>query len=218
MDNINLIFLKMVNKDLEFFKSLTDKKVIDRLSHGAVGALPTDTLYGIVCRAKSKAAVARLYDLKKPRDGKPGTIIAANIEQLVELGVKRRYLKAIEHLWPNKLSIILPLPPELDYLLLGLAGMPFRVVESGKLKDLLEKVGPLLTSSANRSGQSPAQNIKEIINYFGGKLDFYVDGGEIKNTSPSTIIRIVDDAIDIVRPGIVEIDEYGQIKPKTRII
>ena len=57
----------------------------------AMGVIPTDTVYGVVARAADEAAVARLYKLKH-RDSKPGTVIAANIDQLVELGVKRRYL------------------------------------------------------------------------------------------------------------------------------
>ncbi len=46
---------------------------------GAVGILPTDTVYGLVARATDKEAVSRLYSLKG-RDKKPGTIIAGNIE------------------------------------------------------------------------------------------------------------------------------------------
>ena len=62
---------------------------------GVVGIVPTDTIYGLAARATDESAVARLYHLKS-REQKPGTVIAANIDQLTVLGVKRRYLKAVE--------------------------------------------------------------------------------------------------------------------------
>ncbi len=51
-----------------------------------MGVLPTDTVYGLVARRLDQAAATRLYRLKK-REQKPGTVIAASIDQLVELGI-----------------------------------------------------------------------------------------------------------------------------------
>ncbi|HVU59881.1 MAG TPA: Sua5/YciO/YrdC/YwlC family protein, partial [Candidatus Saccharimonadales bacterium] len=50
---------------------------------GTVGVLPSDTVYGIMARAADREAVARLYRLKH-REHKPGTVIAATIDQLVD--------------------------------------------------------------------------------------------------------------------------------------
>src|SRR3982751_2289714 len=83
---------------------------------GSIAIIPTDTVYGVVARAADKAAVARLYELKK-RDEKPGTLIAASIEQLEEIGLKRRYLKAVEQFWPGAVSVVIPAAdPALAYL------------------------------------------------------------------------------------------------------
>lgn len=79
----------------EYFETITDARLAELLLASAVGVIPTDTVYGLVARASDEAAVARLYSLK-PRENKPGTIIAASIDQLVELGIKYRYLKAVE--------------------------------------------------------------------------------------------------------------------------
>ena len=65
-------------------------EVVDFLSKpGAVAVIPTDTVYGIVARANDQQAVAGLYQLNH-REHKPGTLIAATIDQLGELGIKRR--------------------------------------------------------------------------------------------------------------------------------
>jgi len=172
----------------------------------AVGVLPTDTVYGLVARASDPTAVKRLYDLKL-REGKPGTIIAASIEQLVELGLKRRYLKAVEQYWPGAVSVIIPCGPELEYLHEGKLSLAVRIPDRPELLKLLAQTGPLLTSSANHPGQPTATTAEQAQNYFGTQADFYIDGGDLSGHAPSTVIRIVDDAIEIVRPGAVEIKE-----------
>jgi L-threonylcarbamoyladenylate synthase len=172
---------------------------------GVVGVLPTDTVYGLVARAGDQTAVGRLYDLKS-REHKPGTIIAADIDQLVELGVKRRYLKAVEQFWPGPVSVIIPCGPELEYLHQGKSSLAVRLPENAGLQKFLEETGPLLTSSANHPDEPTANTVDEAKKYFGDQVDFYVDGGDLSDHKPSTIIRIVDDAIEVIRQGAVKVD------------
>lgn len=181
------------------------------LKPGDVAIIPTDTVYGLVCKAADQPAVEKLYNLKS-RGKKPGTIIAANIVQLVSLGLKKRYIKPIEHLWPNPISVILPSEPSLSYLDQGQGTLAVRVVADKKLAKLLAKTGPLLTSSANLPGQSPASNTEEAKKYFGDDVDTYIDGGNLSGRTPSTIIRVIDDAIEILREGSVKLNEKGEIE------
>lgn len=176
---------------------------------GAVGVIPTDTVYGLVARAADQEAVERLYQLKN-REDKPGTLIAANLEQLEELGLKHRYLKAVEQYWPGAISVIIPCgDPALKYLHCGKMSLAVRIPDQPELLQLLTKTGPLLTSSANHPGEAPANTFEEAQAYFANQVDFYVDGGDLSDRQPSTIIRIVDDAIEIVREGAVKLDESG---------
>jgi L-threonylcarbamoyladenylate synthase len=195
---------------LQVFRSLQQKQVINFIKKGSIGIIPTDTVYGLVCSASNQAAVEKLYRLKE-RDEKPGTIIAASVDQLIKLGIKPRYLKAVESFWPNPLSVIIPLDESLSYLHLGLQAQPFRVVADKDVSKLLRITGPLLTSSANKPGLVPVFTIDQAEAYFGEKVDFYVDGGNLKDRKASTIIRIVDDAIEIIRAGAVNIDETGKL-------
>lgn len=82
---------------MKIIATITDSSLAPLLKAGAIGVLPTDTVYGIVCSAALPVAVGKLYAAKQ-RDHKPGTIIAANVDQLVELGVKRRYV------WPSSFN------------------------------------------------------------------------------------------------------------------
>lgn len=178
-----------------------------RLKSGAVGVIPTDTIYGLAAMAADQPAVERLYQLKK-RDSKPGTLIAADIKQLEELGLKHRYLKAVEDFWPGAVSVIIPCgDPALAYLHRGKMSLAVRIPADEKLRKLLNQTGPLLTSSANQPGEPPADDIPAARQYFGDKADFYTDGGDLSKRQASTIIRIVDDAIEVLRQGAVKIEE-----------
>ena len=186
-------------------------KVIKTLSNGGLVVMPTDTIYGICAKASDQAAASKLYKIKN-RSKKPGTLIAASIDQLVDLGIKRRYLKPIEHFWPGAVSVVIPTGFGLKYLDHGVGTLAMRVVADLTLTKILEQTGPLLTTSANLPDQPPANTIKEAKQYFGDKIDLYIDGGDLSGQEPSTVIRVVDDAIEILREGAVKIDEQGRIK------
>lgn len=188
-------------------------KIVALLKEGKVGVMPTDTVYGLVCSAHDEAAVAKLYALKH-RHAKPGTVIAYSQEQLTKLGLKKAYLKADKQFWPNAISVVVPCGKVLEYLHQGVGSLAVRLPKPVNLRQLLAVSGPLLTTSANRPGEETAHTIQEAIELFGAKVDFYVDGGRLVGHKPSTIIRIVDDAIEIVRLGAVQLDEAGRVIPE----
>ena len=189
-------------------KTVTTDQAIELLQKGGIGVMPTDTVYGVVVRAADESAVKRLYELKK-REQKPGTIIAASIEQLEGIGFKRRYLTAVEQFWPNPISVVIPC--DVQYLHIGKYAVAVRIPNDQAIQELLQKTGPLLTSSANQPGEAPATTIAEAVAYFGEQIDFYVDGGIISNDHASTIIRIVDDAVEVLRQGKLTVTESGKI-------
>lgn len=169
------------------------------LNDGAVGIMPTDTVYGLVTTAADQAPVERFYALKS-RDRKPGTLIAANTDQLATLGVSADDINKVRRYWPNPLSAVLTVTGN-DYLHQGVGTLAMRVVADPKIAALLKQTGPLITSSANQPGEPPATTIDEAIAYFGDTVDFYVDGGSITGVLPSTIIRPIATGIEILRQG-----------------
>lgn len=189
---------------VQIFDSLVSDQLITAIKNGAVGVMPTDTVYGLVCDARNEAAVARLYALKS-REHKPGTLIAADIEQVVGLGIKRRYLTAVDKFWPGPISVVIPTGLELDYLRQGIQGLAVRIPALPKLQALLKTTGPLITTSANFPGEPPANTVPEAQAYFGDHVDYYVEGGNLSGNVPSTVVRIVDDAIEVLRQGVVKV-------------
>jgi L-threonylcarbamoyladenylate synthase len=182
---------------------LTPTTVVPALNSGAIGVMPTDTVYGVVARAEDEAAVSRLYALKR-REQKPGTLIAASTAQLLQLGVPREQLEKVEKWWPGPLSAVLIMSGN-EYLHQGVGDIAMRVVSDPKLQELLQKTGPLLTSSANQPGEPGATTIDEAWRYFGDAVDFYVDGGTITNRIPSTIVKPTSDGITVLRQGSVKV-------------
>jgi tRNA threonylcarbamoyl adenosine modification protein (Sua5/YciO/YrdC/YwlC family) len=185
-----------------FMKIVSIEQAEELLRSGAVGILPTDTVYGLVTLATDEVAVARFYALKS-REQKPGTLIAANTEQLLALGVATDEIDTVERYWPNPLSAVLTIRG-LDYLTQGVGTLAMRVVADPKVAALLAQTGPLITSSANQPGEPPATSIDEAVAYFGENVDFYVDGGTIIG-EPSTIIRPTGDGIEVLRQGSISL-------------
>ena len=138
-------------------------------------------------------------------------MLAASLQQLIDLGIRGRYLKAVEHFWPNQISVVIPCGDDLAHLHQGKHSLAVRIPADETRRALLKTTGPLMTTSANHPGEPTAHNIERAQTYFGDAVDFYVDTGDAGERPPSTIIRVVDDAIEVLRLGAVKVDETGRI-------
>lgn len=190
------------NPDVPVFSNLTDPGLVKILLGDGVGVLLTDTVYGIVGRAGSAKAAARVIEAKG-RKYKPGTLIAANIQQLTDLGLPSDRLKICQHFWPGPVSVVIPAGPELGYIHLGKESIVVRIPDKPELVRLLESVGPLLTTSANLPDEPMINTIGEAQKLFGRRLNFYVDGGRLPAPVASTIISI---DIAVLRQGAATIN------------
>ncbi len=179
------------------------------LKNGGVGVLATDTLYGLVASASDEKAVKRIYTLKKRDPKKALIVLVSNAGDLKIFGIDvKKYQNDLKKFWPGKVSIIFPLKGDkFEYLHKGQKSIAFRVPDKKDLLELLEKTGPLVAPSANKEGESPAKNIKEAKKYFGDKIDFYVDEGEL-DSLPSTLISFDKKGnITTQREGFVKIEK-----------
>ncbi|HSE29376.1 MAG TPA: L-threonylcarbamoyladenylate synthase [Candidatus Saccharimonadales bacterium] len=181
------------------------------LKSGKIGVIPTDTVYGLVALAANELAVARIYKVKN-RVNKPGPTIAASVDQLRDLGLLESDLIKAAKFWPNPISIVLKPGANLAYLSQGLPDLPFRVVANTKTSEFLQKTGALATTSANAPGEPAAENLQQAVDYFGDAVDFYVDGGEISNALPSTIIGFDGENVKIYREGAVTKQKIESLK------
>jgi L-threonylcarbamoyladenylate synthase len=181
-----------------------DNKVIELLKNGGVGLLPTDTIYGLSAVALNKESVEKIHKLKQRDDGKPLVALIGNLNQLQELGLSAVNTEALEKYWPAPLSVEFDATHAPEWLHRGKKYFAVRLPDNRQLRDLIAKTGPLVSTSANLQAQEPAKNIKEAKMYFGDKLDFYVDAGEINGIS-STLVKIENGQLKVLRQGTYEI-------------
>lgn len=187
------------------FTSLDDPELVAMINTGAIGVIPTDTVYGLVAKAGSQPAVERLY-ATKPRELAPGTMIGAGVEDFVTLGFDSRQLGTVAHYWPAALSVVLDGAGIAHYLKQRREAIPVRIPDHPALQKLLTVTGPLMTTSANAPGEPTSTTVQMAIDYFGKQVDFYVDGGDLSGRPPSTIVGINPDrSIIIYRQGAVQL-------------
>ena len=173
------------------------------LQKGAVGVMPTDTIYGIVCSALNEQSVERLYRIRERNEHKPCITLIPDASILALFGVTldAPLKEALARVWPGAVSVIVDCPDEqFAYLHRGTKSLAFRVPADKKLREFLRESGPVLAPSANPEGKSPARTIKEAKKYFGDKMDFYVDGGTLSN-KPSTLVSYQNGNIKVIRQG-----------------
>ena len=168
------------------------EKVISILKNGGVGVLPTDTLYGLVGSALQPETVERIIELKNRPEDKKFIILIGREKDLELFGVHLTDFQqeAIKKYWPGPVSLILSTKD---------GNLAFRLPAKEDLRELLQQTGPLIAPSANPSGASPATSIEEAKKYFGDKVDFYIDAGELTG-QPSKLIDLTGEGEVIIRP------------------
>lgn len=194
--------------------SLQDPAVAARLTSGGLVVLPSDTQYGIVCQAASQDAVERVYAARGRTPTKPCVVLAASLEQLLDLeGLDRNTLLMAERYWPGPVSVVVPCKKSFwPHIHRGSATIAVRVPDNSALLNLLESTGPLLAPSANKEGEEPAETVAQAAAVFGDLVDIYVDGGLKEKVLPSTVIRFDEDGlVTMLRHGAVTITENGDI-------
>lgn len=183
------------------------------LKNDGVVVLPTDTLYGLVSSAFSKKAIEKIYKIKERDKSKPLIVLISSVSQLKDFNISLPLLRGSGHrprgsVFQPKVSVLLECKSnKFKYIHRGTNEIAFRLISSRNknLYNLLNKVGPLVAPSANRESEKPAETINESKGYFGESVDMYIDGGR-KVGEPSTLIRVKDGKIEILRQGVVKIN------------
>jgi len=200
----------------KILKNLYEAK--DILQNGGIVVAKTDTLYGILADAFNQKAVEKVYKIKKRNKNKPFIVLIPNISYLKLFGVKIN--PEIEKILKQKgITVILPVSNEkkYEYLHRGKNEIAFRIPDNEELIKVMEEIKkPLIAPSANPENKPPAKDINEAINYFGNKIDVYIDSGKIKNEKPSSIVRIKNNQVELIREGNIPFKQILRLTNLTR--
>ncbi|MDQ6653318.1 MAG: L-threonylcarbamoyladenylate synthase [Acidobacteriota bacterium] len=183
---------------------------------GGVIAFRTDTFYGLGADPFNKSAVRQIRRLKGREDDKPILLLISDPSEVDRFIINQSQLfkEVANRFWPGRLTIVgiasaaIPIESTAGTNTIGL-----RLPDDEDLRALVRKCGGALTAtSANISGQPPAQTAKDVENYFPQGIHLIIDGGEVTATQPSTVLDLSGAKPSLIREGAVtrgELEGFG---------
>lgn len=185
---------------------------------GGIVIFPTETVYGIGTNGLDKEAIKRLYEVKQRPLNKPISLLVSNIEMVEQVAknISKFEYKIMQNFFPGPLTIILEKKDIVPDILTANTNTVGIRMPSGEIaRKLIEYARvPIATPSANISGKPSGTNIEDIQKDFEEKVDCFIDNGESKLGIPSTIVRVINDEVHILRQGPISKEEINSIVKK----
>jgi tRNA threonylcarbamoyl adenosine modification protein (Sua5/YciO/YrdC/YwlC family) len=171
---------------------------------GNLIVIPTDTLYGLACDAFNPEAVRTIYAAKQRPFSKPIPILLADSSDLprVVRQVPSVAQAFIDQYWPGPLTILLPKHPDLPAEISNNDSIAIRIPNSQVGRDIIRAAGgAMAVTSANLTGQDPAETAVDAQNKLAGWVTAVVDDGPSPHGAASTILDCTGDELKILRAG-----------------
>ncbi|MBO1755876.1 L-threonylcarbamoyladenylate synthase [Allobranchiibius sp. CTAmp26] len=191
------------------------------LDQGECVVLPTDTVYGIGVDAFNPSAVQKLLDAKGRGREMPPPVLVPGLPTVdgLAMSVPSYARRLMERFWPGGLTLILRAQPSLAWDLgdnNGTVGL--RMPDDQVALALLEQVGPMAVSSANRTGKPTATTVTEAGFALGPAVEVYLDGGERSGHEPSTILDCTKPDPVLLRAGAVSAEALREVLAGVELI
>jgi L-threonylcarbamoyladenylate synthase len=199
--------------------SLEDIRQAARLVHeGGLIAYPTDTVYGLGCDPFNSDAVDRLVEAKERVKGSLPVLVSslAEAERIGEINEVAAALAS--KFWPGPLTLVVRMRSNLPTKVTGdsqLVGL--RIPNHETARPLIqESGGAIVGTSANISGHRSPSTAQEVLRELGGRIDLILDGGPTLLGRESTVVRIIGDAITVLREAAISQDDILKALSVTR--
>lgn len=183
--------------------------VAQKLRHpGAVLLLPTETVYGLICRADDQEATEKIYTLKRRDPNRRLTWFVRDYSMALQAGLEanERIYKLFEAFVPGPITIIGRSSHGKEETL------GVRCPDHLLYRELFKLIDyPLASTSANRSGEPNALSVAEAEKNLDGEVDLILDNGPLSADSrASTVVSVIGD-VQILRPGPVTMEEIQAV-------
>jgi tRNA threonylcarbamoyl adenosine modification protein (Sua5/YciO/YrdC/YwlC family) len=178
-------------------------EAIATLKEGGVIIYPTDTVYGLGCDIFNKAAIEKIYRLKKRDKNKPMSIICSDLSNISEYAIVPTYAyRIMKRALPGPYTFILKATKKTPKLFISKnKTVGIRIPNNEITRTLVEELGnPIITTSVNISGEPLMVTPKELSKEFRNQIDTIIDIGQVPN-DPSTIIDLSGNYPEIIREG-----------------
>ncbi len=184
---------------------------------GRVVAMPTDALYTLVADPLNLRAVGRVFAAKGREIHRSLPLLVSDIVMAEDLSkeVTKRFYILARHFWPGPLTIIVPGSAKVPLKVTGNTGrLALRQSRSHVANALLEMLNqPLISTSANISGQPTGRSGIEVFGMMDGRVDLVLDGG-ICSGPGSTTVDITEPYWKIIKEGAVSDKEIAECLEK----
>jgi L-threonylcarbamoyladenylate synthase len=191
------------------------------LQAGGVVAIPTDTVYGLAVALSTPGGVERLFAAKSRPPDKAIALLLADADQAADIGEITPAAAALGGaFWPGGLTLVVPrrtdrqFPVALTGGELAPGAIPtvgLRVPAHDAPRALARALGPLPTTSANRSGEPEARDAAEIEALLGAAIDLILDGGPAAGGPASTVVDCTAGVPEIRRAGAIDVAEIARV-------
>ncbi|PLX82141.1 MAG: threonylcarbamoyl-AMP synthase [Desulfuromonas sp.] len=179
------------------------KHIVDSLKQGGIIIYPTDTIYGIGCDIFNKKGVKKIYQIKQRDPRKPFSFICADLSDVANYAqVSNFAFKIMKRHLPGPYTFVLEASRVVpDLLTTKQKTVGIRIPDNPIALAIVRELGhPLITTSANISGEDTYTYADELDASFGRMVDLVVDGGVLVE-KPSTLISLVGDSVEVLREG-----------------
>lgn len=186
------------------------ENVVNVINNGGVVIFPTDTVYGVAANSLDENAIKKLFDLKGRNDNKPICVLTSTVDKIKKIAyVRDEEQKIIDKYMPGALTIILDKKENVsDILTSNLKTVGVRIPNNEIALRILDKLEyPLATTSANISGMEAAVKKEDLITEFDSKVDIIIDGGITDLKVSSTIVKLENEEIKVLRQGTIKITD-----------
>jgi tRNA threonylcarbamoyl adenosine modification protein (Sua5/YciO/YrdC/YwlC family) len=178
---------------------------VEAIRAGRLAIVPTDTVYGLATSPYREAATTRLYRAKRRDAAQPTALVAADMTLLLECvpELRGRAAQIARALLPGPYTLVLPNPARRYPWLTGTTpdAIGVRVPDvTGVARELLERVGAYVASSANARGGPDPVTLDDVPPEIRAAADAEVDAGPLGGT-PSTVLDFTGPEPRVVREG-----------------
>lgn len=186
------------------------------LERGGLICVPCNGSYRIMCDLTDEGAVMRLFQSKR-RVGKAPSLVFVDSEatlRAVADSVEPAALELTRRFWPGPLTVLFEPHPDLPRkvtkaLSKANGKLGVRIPDDGLCQQITQAFGgPLLVSSANREKKHGESSPAQVRQTFLGRVDLFVDAGDLREEPHSTVIEFDAGELRIVREGSIPADAF----------
>lgn len=194
---------KILHVDPDHLKGRHVRRAVEVLRDGGLVVYPTDTVYGLGCDVTNKGALNRLRRVKGSSARKPMSFVCSDLTHISQYAwVTNSAYRILKRSLPGPYTFILPAAKDTPRMLQSKQKtVGIRIPDHPVPLALVSALGnPVISSSANRSEQDVLTDPVALEEELGADVDLIIECGQLP-VQPSSVISLVDDAIEILREG-----------------